>query len=908
MSLKLLCEIDSIAGIVAGVVASQAGAGKPGPRPIDLPVTLDSLPEKNPQSPFNLRHPSHTHPDYIERRVIYDKDAPNDAEVEVVKSDFQRELERQEAVANPDDNNNNNLTTSAPIVRTRRIDYLRTIKFTPDEDRELLESIREFGFDFKRISVERLPHRIPQVLRKRWDSLNPTVYRGRFTKEEDELLMAAVKSVGKEWALIQRNALSWRSSTQLAARYLILEKVTEATPKSSGTPKRRMPTKEDRGEARQNALRIPWTPEEDAAILRDVVQLGFKWTLIAKAFPGRTPAQLYHRYWDHIYRQSLGYEQKPTPFSVATTTSAAKPLESSSMNQDDLNAPIQKITHMQPWEPWTPAEDQVLFQCLTRLWRTTNRPWVLICEQYLPHRTPSAILKRWQNVVDPRALGCPLTKVEETMLVEAVQRLGPRFAQIAKMKAFEGRTPTSLRWWWERRKHMVVAEGNEEEKETKKDRKKRAKVNDTEKVEEKVSSLKWTKEEDKKILELRTTLQLRYKDMVPFFTNRTDHQIRRRYYSLRDMMESQPMNMTSATTTTEKKTVWTPEEDRYFLSLVDQAQKGLNAFSSGGLRSQTARSLGVKSPRFNGLQDLTNAIRRVYNLPPLTLEQMSQEEQAFKELPYGTLYRISKIMGRHASLVRTKYLQLVSKTRIPETFASRPPTLEDCKAVVVGFDVASPNSLIPWTRLGSLMVPPRSSGAVRGWARRWVRSWSEELDEKLLGAVERLVGKNVVKEWEEEEEKVEEVGGGEFDGAEVDGAGFSKGRMEALSKLFERRAEGIDWKVVGGGMKKYFDVGRESTSKARNVDAERRLLEIEASDVVGRCKRRWIYLQKWQARTGKPVGGAKLESIQQEFEEELGLLCGEGLGYAKTESKIHKAEKVRIAVEEKLEKLKSKFH
>lgn len=108
--------------------------------------------------------------------------------------------------------------------------------------------------------------------RKRWsNSLDPTLRRGKWTKDEDDKLLAAYKKHGPSWYKVS-SELKGRNDDQCAKRY---SEVLD-------------PSTKDRLK--------PWTREEDLRLIRMINDVGTKWKTISKEFNGR-PALTVRNRW-----------------------------------------------------------------------------------------------------------------------------------------------------------------------------------------------------------------------------------------------------------------------------------------------------------------------------------------------------------------------------------------------------------------------------------------------------------------------------------------------------------------------------------------------------------------------------------------------------------------------------------
>lgn len=105
--------------------------------------------------------------------------------------------------------------------------------------------------------------RKPKDLRKRWcNSLDPGLKRGRWTKDEDDMLIAAHRAHDANWQRVAKD-IPGRTDDQCAKRYLeVLD-----------------PQTKDR-------LR-PWSRDEDLRLIRQVKDHGTKWRTVCLELKGR---------------------------------------------------------------------------------------------------------------------------------------------------------------------------------------------------------------------------------------------------------------------------------------------------------------------------------------------------------------------------------------------------------------------------------------------------------------------------------------------------------------------------------------------------------------------------------------------------------------------------------------------
>ncbi|KAJ5718019.1 hypothetical protein N7488_003665 [Penicillium malachiteum] len=165
------------------------------------------------------------------------------------------------------------------------------------EDERLISLVNRFGDqrgkegNWKEIS-RHLPGRSNKDCRKRWfHSLDPALRKGRWSKEEDELLLAAYRQLGPAWKDIAL-LIEGRKDDQCAKRYNdILNPLAKDRLKN-------------------------WSPEEDQYLAAKVQELGHKWAAISAGLPGRPPLTCRNR-WRRLskdlFKQPEESTNTPTP-------------------------------------------------------------------------------------------------------------------------------------------------------------------------------------------------------------------------------------------------------------------------------------------------------------------------------------------------------------------------------------------------------------------------------------------------------------------------------------------------------------------------------------------------------------------------------------------------------------------
>jgi hypothetical protein len=194
-------------------------------------------------------------------------------------------------------------------------------KWSPTEDALLNEAVQKHGKKWVRVAAM-VPGRTNPQCRSRWlRHLDPTnMKKGRWTPEEDAILIAVVAKLGKDFtavaALIPGRTnercrdrwFRWTPEEDAMLIAVVAKLGKDFTAAAALIPGRTSERCRDRWvrcldiSSSEGIEKGTWTPEEDAKLIEAVQKLGKDWVPVAELVGTRTNTQCRQRWLDDLAR------------------------------------------------------------------------------------------------------------------------------------------------------------------------------------------------------------------------------------------------------------------------------------------------------------------------------------------------------------------------------------------------------------------------------------------------------------------------------------------------------------------------------------------------------------------------------------------------------------------------------
>lgn len=109
-------------------------------------------------------------------------------------------------------------------MKRKRSKRRHKAKFSPEEDKQLIELVKQYGVNAWEIVCLKMNQRNERQCKDRWFYyLSPDLNKGPWTKDEDDLLIKSVKEYGPSWVRITK-LFKGRTDVQIKNRWNVVKR------------------------------------------------------------------------------------------------------------------------------------------------------------------------------------------------------------------------------------------------------------------------------------------------------------------------------------------------------------------------------------------------------------------------------------------------------------------------------------------------------------------------------------------------------------------------------------------------------------------------------------------------------------------------------------------------------------
>lgn len=239
--------------------------------------------------------------------------------------------------------------------------------------------------DWKKIA-NALPGRSTYQCSRHWRlAIDPSIKKGPWSAQEDQLLLQFYETFGGSWLEISKS-IAGRTDLQCRNHW--------------------------RNVVDPSIKKEPWTVEDDRHLAQLQDEFGSSWVQIGKRMPGRSENQYRNR--------------------------SLRVFKNACATQRDSTLPQMRRMH------WTKAEDKKMFRLMREAGSAVN--WTKIADG-LPERNGNQCRMQWTETLDPSIKKGPWSTEEDSLLAQLHEQFKGKWVKISERIAGRPQTHCRARWY-----------------------------------------------------------------------------------------------------------------------------------------------------------------------------------------------------------------------------------------------------------------------------------------------------------------------------------------------------------------------------------------------------------------------------------------------------------------------------